>query len=150
MEEKSIETSEEMKSSSTTHAQQNVTSSSEVREEVVTTTMGENVPDIIMQTQDSQATEADVSKIKQNNTYTECKALSRTCINLSWFRQGKHYLIGQQPQHSRTPSFLGTILTTFGDLVTPLFPRYQTQMATCCLVKKMKLMEIMQVFHTGS
>ena len=61
MEEKSIETSEEMKSSSTTNAQQNVTSSSEVREEVVTTTMGENVPDIIMQTQDSQATEANVS-----------------------------------------------------------------------------------------
>ena len=61
VEEKSIETSEEMKNSSTTNAQQNVTSSSEVTEEVVTRTTGENVPDIIMQTQESQATEADVS-----------------------------------------------------------------------------------------
>ena len=61
VEEKSIETSEEMKKSSTTLAQQNVTSSSEVTEEVVTRTTGENVPDIIMQTQESQATGADVS-----------------------------------------------------------------------------------------
>ena len=66
VEEKSIETSEEMKNSSTTHAQQNVTSSSEVTEEVVTTTRGENVPDIIMQTEDSQVTEADVSTMTQN------------------------------------------------------------------------------------
>ena len=87
VEEKSIETSEEMKNSSTTHAQQNVTSSSEVTEEVVTRTTGENVPDSIMQTQESQATEAGVSSqelLKYSPHFYKTKKCTKYPRCLGW------------------------------------------------------------------